>query len=101
MDQSINQSFAKRISGFGKKRPSVDSQPSAKEGTLASGELNKEYKIIDVVTSDHEMKNFLFSLGCYAGEYITVISHLADNYVIAVKDARYSIDTELAQAILV
>ncbi len=101
MDQSINQSFAKKIFRFGKKRPSDYNQPSNKEGTLAAGELNKEYKIIDVVTSDHEMKNFLFSLGCYAGERITIISHLADNYVISVKDARYSIDTELAQAILV
>ncbi len=47
------------------------------------------------------MKDFLFTLGCYEGEEITVISILSDNYIIHVKGARYSIDKELARAILI
>lgn len=62
---------------------------------------NKPYTIKSVRTDDEEMKDFLFTLGCYEGESVTVISELAGNYVIAVKDARYSIDKELAEAIRV
>ena len=47
------------------------------------------------------MKEFLFTLGCYEGEKAMVISVLADNYIIHVKDARYSIDRDLAKAILI
>ena len=47
------------------------------------------------------MRDFLFTLGCFEGEKVTVISVLADNYIIHVKDARYSIDKELARAILI
>ena len=48
---------------------------------------------------DQDIVNFLFTLGCFKGESITLISILADNYVIIVKDARYSIDVDLAKAI--
>jgi ferrous iron transport protein A len=68
---------------------------------LAKGKLDTEYIIKDIKTNDKELKNFLFTLGCYEGEAITVISVLAENYVITVKDARYSIDKELAEAIII
>ncbi|WP_105617433.1 FeoA family protein [Vallitalea okinawensis] len=68
---------------------------------LANAEIDREYIIKDVQTNDEEMKNFLFTLGCYAGETVTVLSVLAENYVISVKDARYSIDSDLAETIII
>ncbi len=59
----------------------------------------KEYIISDIVTDDEELDAFLFSLGCYAGEPITVISHKRGGVIVSVKDGRYSIDSDLAQAI--
>ena len=52
-------------------------------------------------TDDEELNSFLFSLGCYSGEPITVISHINGGCVIVIKDARYNIDKELAEAIIV
>ena len=68
---------------------------------LAEAKTNTEYIIKDIKTQDEELKNFLFTLGCYRGESITLISVLAENYVINIKDARYSIDKDLAEAIIV
>lgn len=68
---------------------------------LAQAKVDTEYYIKEIKTTDEELKNFLFTLGCYEGEIITIISVLAENYVIAVKDARYSIDKDLAEAIMV
>ena len=68
---------------------------------LSVAELGKEYEIEKVQTSDEELNSFLFSLGCYAGERITVISRKKHNCVVVIKDARYNIDSRLAQAILV
>ena len=68
---------------------------------LAQAKLNVEYTIKGIVADDEELKNFLFTLGCYEGEQVTVISVLSENYIIHVKDARYSIESELARAILV
>ena len=59
----------------------------------------KEYVIKDVVTEDEEMDAFLFSLGCYKGEPITVISHRRGGCTVSIKDARYNIDSQLAEAI--
>lgn len=70
-----------------------------KENTLSKAEINKEYIIRTIETNNDEIKDFLFTLGCYEGEEITVISVFADNYVISVKDARYSIDIDLAACI--
>lgn len=69
--------------------------------TLADGNVNSEYIIRDVESDDSELKNFLFSLGCFKGEKVTIISILAENFVISIKDARYSIDADLAEAIQV
>jgi ferrous iron transport protein A len=68
---------------------------------LAQGRINTEYIIKDINTNDEEIKDFLFTLGCYEGELVTVISILSENYVITVKDARYSIDKDLAEAIII
>ena len=66
---------------------------------LNNAELGKEYVIKDVDTfGDDDMKSFLFSLGCYSGETITVVDK-KKNLVVSIKDARYSIDPELAGAI--
>ncbi|MBR2405195.1 MAG: ferrous iron transport protein A [Clostridia bacterium] len=61
----------------------------------------KEYIIKQIDTDDEELNAFLFSLGCYSGESITVISHLKGGCIVAIKDSRYNIDNELAQAIIV
>lgn len=72
-----------------------------KVSNLSKAEMNQPYVIKGIDTRDDEIKNFLFTLGCYEGESVTIISKLAENYVIAIKDARYSIDTDLAKAILI
>ncbi len=69
--------------------------------TLAESNLLQEYIIKEIATDDEELNAFLFSLGCYSGEPITVVSRKKKNCVVAIKDARYSIDNELASAIVV
>lgn len=69
--------------------------------TLNQASTGMEYKIVDVDTEDDEIKSFLFTLGCYSGEPITVVSKKKKNLVISVKDARYNIDQELADTILI
>ena len=66
---------------------------------LLQAEIEKEYVIKQILTDDEELDDFLFSLVCYAGEPITVISLKKSGCVIAVKDARYNIDRDLAEAI--
>ena len=60
-----------------------------------------EYTVSRINTDDDELNSFLFSLGCYVGEPITVIRHLKGSCIIAIKNGRYSIDTRLAEAIAV
>ncbi len=60
-----------------------------------------EYIIKSIETDDEELNSFLFSLGCYSGEPITVISHLKGSCVVSIKDGRYNIDNQLAEAILI
>ncbi len=68
---------------------------------LINGEVNNTYTIEEINTKDLDMINFLYSLGCFEGEDITIINKLADNLVINILDARYSIDINLASNILV
>ncbi|MBQ8684598.1 MAG: ferrous iron transport protein A [Clostridia bacterium] len=68
---------------------------------LSVAEIGKEYIIQRIETDDEELNAFLFSLGCYSGEAITVVSFRAGGYAVAIKDARYNIDKDLAQAIIV
>lgn len=60
-----------------------------------------EYIIRDIQTDDEELNSFLFTLGCYSGEPITVIAHKKGGCVVSIKDGRYSIDNQLAEAILI
>ena len=61
----------------------------------------KEYIIMNIVTEDEELDAFLFSLGCFSGEPITVVSRRRSNCTVAIKDGRYTIDHQLAEAIQV
>lgn len=67
--------------------------------TLKEAQEGKEYLIKNINTDDEELNSFLFTLGCYSGQPITVVSHRTQGCVISVKDARYNIDYNLAQAI--
>ena len=69
--------------------------------TLRSAEVGKEYIISGIAMEDEELNAFLFSLGCYSGEPITVVSRKRSNCVVAIKDGRYNIDNQLAEAILI
>ena len=73
------------------------------EETMNLSEVNvgEEYRIKDIVAEDEELKAFLFSLGCYSGEPITVIDRKRSVCVVSIKDARYCIDKALATTILV
>ncbi|MFQ6864355.1 FeoA family protein [Blautia sp.] len=68
---------------------------------LSEAKEGEEYIVKDIVTDDEELDAFLFSLGCYSGEPITVIAHKKGGCVVSIKDARYNIDRNLAQAISV
>ena len=68
---------------------------------LRSAEEGKEYIVSRIDTDDEELNAFLFSLGCYSGEPITVISHRKGGCVVSIKDGRYNIDKDLASAIIV
>lgn len=67
--------------------------------TLLDAKEGEEYIVKEISTNDEELEAFLFSLGCYSGEPITVVSHLKGGCVVSIKDGRYNIDTDLAQAI--
>ena len=68
---------------------------------LTEVNLGEEYIIKDIKADDEELIAFLFSLGCYSGEPITVISRLKSGCVVSIKDGRYNIDRDLAKAITV
>ena len=69
--------------------------------TLREAEEGKEYIISRIETDDEELDSFLFSLGCYSGEAITVVRRRRSGCVVAIKDARYNIDNQLAEAIII
>ena len=68
---------------------------------LTQAQLGKEYPIQGIHIDDEEFQAFLFSLGCYTGEPITVVSRQRSTCVVSIKDGRYSIDNALAEAIAV
>ena len=68
---------------------------------LTTAKEGVEYIISRIETDDEELDAFLFSLGCYSGEPITVISHIKGGCVVSIKDGRYNIDNQLAEAILI
>lgn len=69
--------------------------------TLVDANIGEEYIIKNIATDDEELNSFLFSLGCYSGEPITVVSRKKRNCTVSIKDARYNIDNELAAAIII
>lgn len=68
---------------------------------LTEAQVGEEYIIKEIQTDDEEMDAFLFTLGCYSGEPITVVSRKKSNCVVSIKDGRYTIDNQLAEAILI
>ncbi len=68
---------------------------------LYDAQLGEEYIIREIITDDEELDAFLFSLGCYSGEPITVVSRKKNSCVVSIKDGRYNIDKQLAEAILI
>ena len=68
---------------------------------LTEATEGKEYIIQSIETDDEELNAFLFSLGCYSGEKITVVSRLRNSCVVSIKDGRYNIDLQLAEAIII
>ena len=68
---------------------------------LLSAAEEKEYIVQSIETDDEELDSFLFSLGCYSGEPITVITRRKQGLVVSIKDGRYSIDSQLAECILI
>ena len=68
---------------------------------LRCAQEGKEYIIQRIETDDEELDAFLFSLGCYSGEPITVIAHKRSGCTVSIKDGRYSIDNQLAEAIII
>ena len=67
---------------------------------VCSAQQGKEYIISAIETDDGELSHFLFSLGCYSGEPITVVSRRRNSCTVSIKDGRYSIDNQLAEAII-
>ena len=68
---------------------------------LVNAQEGKEYIIRDIQTDDEELNSFLFSLGCYSGEPITVVARKRGGCTVSIKDGRYNIDNQLAEAIIV
>ena len=68
---------------------------------LKDAVAGEEYIIKDIVTDDEEMDAFLFSLGCYSGEPITVVAHRRGGCTVSIKDGRYNIHKQLAAAIII
>ena len=68
---------------------------------LSNAELGREYIIQRIDTDDEELNGFLFSLGCYSGEPITVVSRRWSSCVVSIKDGRYCIDRALAESIVI
>ena len=69
--------------------------------TLLDAHSGKEYIITRINTEDEALDSFLFSLGCYSGEPITVVSRKKNNCTVSIKDGRYNIDSQLAAAIMI
>ena len=68
---------------------------------LREAEEGKEYIVRSIDVDDEELVSFLFSLGCYSGEPITVISHRKGGSVVSIKDGRYNLDRDLMELISV
>ena len=68
---------------------------------LLQGEIGQTYTVKEIDTTDEEMNAFLFRLGCYSGEPITLISKKRKSCIVAIKDSRYGLDNQLADAVII
>ncbi len=68
---------------------------------LFDADAGKEYLVKAILTNDDELNSFLFSLGCYEGQPVTVIAKRKGGLTVSIKDGRYSIDKALAKAIII
>lgn len=93
--------MTRAMTGLGSIPARTDEVKELKAMTLAEAQAGQEYIIREIDTEDEELNAFLFSLGCYAGEPITVVSRLKGGCVVSIKDGRYNIDNQLAAAILI
>ena len=69
--------------------------------TLDCADIENKYIIKEINTDDEELRAFLFTLGCYSGEIISVVSKKKKNLILAIKDAKYNLDIDLAKTIIV
>ncbi|MDV7105583.1 FeoA family protein [Vibrio sp. TH_r3] len=99
MNSTIAHLLPQKIATFFSKQNAKDSEHS-KVKNLSQAELNREYEIESVIQDDQDIVNFLFTLGCFKGQSVTLVSVLSDTYVISIKDARYSIDSDLAKMVI-
>ena len=67
---------------------------------LREAQDGKTYIISDILTDDEELNSFLFSLGCYSGEKITLVRHIKGGCIVAIKNGKYTVDNQLAEAII-
>ena len=89
----------KTAGGTGAKGGSYDT--AAGSMTLLDAEPGQTYIIKDINTDDDEMNSFLFRLGCYQGEPITLISKKKKSCIVVIKDGRYNFDKMLSEAIII
>ena len=88
----------KSAAGAGLKKESIN---AAESRTLLDAEPGQTYIIRDIRTDDDEMNSFLFRLGCYKGEPITLISKKRKSCIVVIKDGRYNLDLMLSEAIII
>lgn len=69
--------------------------------TLAEGSQGASYTVSSINTEDEELESFLFTLGCYSGETVTLVSVVGKSFTVSIRDGRYNMDDNLAKAIVV
>ena len=74
---------------------------AADKMTLLDAEIGRTYIVKEIDTDDEEMNAFLFRLGCYSGEPVTLISKKRKSCIVVIKDSRYGLDNQLAQAVII
>ena len=74
---------------------------AADKMTLLDAEIGRTYIVKEIDTDDEEMNAFLFRLGCYSGEPVTLISKKRESCIVVIKDSRYGLDNQLAQAVII
>ena len=89
----------KPFTGAGAKEESYSTETGSK--TLMDAEPGQTYIIKEINTDDDEMNSFLFRLGCYQGEPITLISKKKKSCIVVIKDGRYNLDKMLSEAIII